>query len=104
MKELQDMSDHELLMELVREKRNSDRLRMISLIFTGTFLLILAVLFLMALPKIVSFYKSVQQMQKQLQDVEQAVKGLSESFGPETTDKIKEMLENLQKLFGFFGT
>ena len=59
MKDIEQMSDHELLMELVKEKRRNDKLRYVKYGVYGVIALVVVILCIKYVPKIVEFFKEI---------------------------------------------
>ena len=110
MKDINEMSDHEILIELLEEKRRNDRIRYIQYAFDAVVILALLVLGFIYIPKIVSFVKQVNQL---IEDSQQLVGRLNltevkidefvNSFGSDTGEKMKEFIERFEALMSRFG-
>ena len=132
-KNLENMSDRELLEELVKEKRRNDILRYVSYAFYAIVMIFILVLYFKYAPIIKQMIEDYNQIVKTVNDfsasIEQItnsidpktfekINEISESFDPSTFEKIKEFsdsfdpedfkrlkdfVEKFQKLFGAFG-
>lgn len=110
MKDINEMSDHEILIELLEEKRRNDRIRYIQYAFDAVVILALLVLGFIYIPKIVNFVKQVNQL---VEDYKQLVGRLNltevkidefmNSFGSETGVQLKEFIERFEALMSRFG-
>ena len=82
-RQLSEKTDHDLLVELVRQQQKNARTSRIAMIFLGCILAVLVVFFAMTVPKTVSTFKEIQNGMKKLQDF---------------TAKAEEEMEELDKL------
>ena len=103
MKEIEEMSDHELLMELVAEKRRNDRIRYVKYGVYGIIFLGVAVLCFIYVPKIVAFYNRVNAVMEQLDAATNSVKRVSDSISTETIEAFNSVVEAIRQLLGRFG-
>ena len=132
-KDLDSMSDRELLLELVKEKRRNDILRYVSYAFYAIIMILILIMYFKYAPmikKMIDDYNMIIGKANELSDSINAItqsfdpktiesfKQISESFDPSTFEKIKEFsdsfdpqdfvklkefVEKFQKLFGAFG-
>ena len=103
MKDYNEMSDHELLMELVKEKRRNDKIRYVRYAVYVLILLAVGILAGIYVPKVVAVIKRYNQFMDQMQ-------GLSDKVGSVVNDgtiglleSMKSVMEKLQDLLGRFG-
>lgn len=98
---IEQMTDHEMLVELLEEKRLRDKLRLIKLIGWGVVAIVLVVLAVIYVPPMVRFFKEVHDnidsISKSLESLNETV---TDAYGniTEVSDSIKEQLENLKSL------
>lgn len=82
--ETADMSDRELLMELVEEKRRAETWRYIQLVWYLIILLAVVILAVKFLPPVISFFKDLHDMlesvQQTSQEISQGYHDFTESF------------------------
>ena len=132
-KDLDSMSDRELLLELVKEKRRNDILRYVSYAFYAIIMIPILIMYFKYAPmikKMIDDYNMIIGKANELSESINAItqsfdpktiesfKQISESFDPSTFEKIKEFsdsfdpqdfvklkefVEKFQKLFGAFG-
>ena len=132
-KDLESMSDRELLLELVKEKRRNDILRYVSYAFYAIIMILILIMYFKYAPmikKMVDDYNMIIGKANQLSESIEAItnsfdpqtlqnfkvisesidpstfekiKQFSDSFDPEDFVKLKEFVEKFQKLFGAFG-
>ncbi|MBQ6334763.1 MAG: hypothetical protein IJI46_06835 [Erysipelotrichaceae bacterium] len=110
MKNIEEMSDHELLMELVAEKRRQDKLRYLKYAFYGLIGLAFVVLCYIYVPKIVEMYKAYKQMvdkvnelTSQLQGTSDKINSLIDDVSDGTIEKLKSLVDVLNSVLGRFG-
>ena len=132
-KDLDSMSNRELLLELVKEKRRNDILRYVSYAFYAIIMILILIMYFKYAPmikKMIDDYNMIIGKANELSESINAItqsfdpktiesfKQISESFDPSTFEKIKEFsdsfdpqdfvklkefVEKFQKLFGAFG-
>ncbi len=98
---IEEMTDHEMLVELLKEKRLRDKLRLVKLIVWAIVLVVLLILAFIYVPPVIQFFKEVhdnlESISKSLESLNQTV---TDAYGNITdiSDSIKEQLENLKAL------
>ena len=111
-KDIQSMSDHELLMELVAEKRKLERLRHIKEICLAVLLVIAVILGCVYIPKILAPFRQFQEMSGQLQaalnrfnasmdsyeQLSDQARGLFDQLGSLDLSKLQETMDQLRSL------
>ena len=103
MKDIENMSDHELLMELVAEKRRNDRFSYIDYGVKGVICLVVVILCFIYVPKIIEFYNKFNAVMDQLNAVSASVKRVSDSISTDTIETLNGFVEALKQLLGRFG-
>lgn len=105
MKSLEEMTDHELLMELVAEKRRQDKLRYAKYALIAVVVIVLCVGLGMIISKINEFEKNYQQFVGQLEGIagqfETMEKQVNDFFATFNDSSTKKMQELLQKIADF---
>lgn len=71
--ETADMSDRELLMELVEEKRRAETWRYIKLVWYCIILMAVVILAVKFLPPIISFFRDLHDMMENVQQTSQEI-------------------------------
>ena len=83
LKPISAMTDHEMLVELMQEKRRGDTLRNIKLVLCGVLLAVLVYLGFRYLPPAIEFFRNlndtVQKMQTGIDQVQTAADSIKES-------------------------
>lgn len=103
MKDFNEMTDHEILMELIEEKRKNDKLKTIKYAIYGTVLFLFVVALLIYVPKILKIINVYNDFIKQFNDTNTKINDLIESFDPEITKQLAEFIEQIKKMLGGFG-
>ena len=103
MKDYSQMSDHELLMELVKEKRRNDKLRYIRYGFYALILLAIIVVGAIYIPKIVAVIRRYNQFMDQMEGLNDKVSSFVNEGTIGLLDSVKSIMEKVQALFAGFG-
>ncbi len=99
-KPVEEMSERELLMELVTEKRRQDKARVVKYAVLAAVIIAIAVLAIIYVPKIVNAYKALMETYSQVQELSlEAEDALGQVEGAvekahETMDNINDTLNN----------
>ena len=122
LKPIETMSDHELLMELVREKRRADRVRCVKLAVVLVLLAAILVLCIIYVPRImetVHRYQAIMErldqaaarMDEAADQMRQASAQVTEFFGDlgensmqaweQSVEEVAELLDGLKNMFRF---
>ena len=96
-KDIQSMSDHELLMELVAEKRKLERLRHIKEICLAILLVIVVILGCVYIPKILAPFRQFQEMSGQLQAALNRFNASMDSY-EQLSDQARSLFDQLGSL------
>ena len=107
-KPIEEMSDHEMLVELLREKRRAGTLRYVKIAVYSAIIIAIGILCAIYLPPIIA-YLTVQQIQQAMQQIQSAtdsvrdtVAGIGESGADalrEASEKLNELLEKVPRFF-----
>ena len=102
-----EKSDHELLMELIEEKRKVEKIRKIKLIIWCVILALIIAGLSVVIPKIIEMYKAYQEAMKELNQILQQAQAISEELEKVDFSQYEELFKNLsglsQYLPGLFG-
>ncbi len=105
--DIADMSDREILEELLAGKRRADMFRWIKLIFWMVIFAVIIGVLIRVVPLLMEMYRSYNEMVDQTGRSLEKVNQLLENFSPETAekimehlDKISEVMERVARLFG----
>ena len=103
MKDINEMSDHELLMELVKEKRRNDRIRYVRYGINALILLTAVVVAAVYVPKIVALIDRYNRFIDQMEGLNTKVSSFMNEGTMDMMDSIRSIMEKLQNLLGKFG-
>lgn len=95
LKPISAMSDHEMLVELMQEKRRGDTLRNIKLVLLGVLLAVLVYLGFRYLPPAIAYFKGVGETIDKIQTGVDQVQTVTDSI----KDSVGGLLEKLGGLF-----
>ena len=103
MKDYSQMSDHELLMELVKEKRRSDKIRYIRYGIHALILLAVVVTGIIYVPKIVAVIRRYNAFMDQMEGLNDKVSSFVNEGTIGLLDSVRSIMEKVQSLLGRFG-
>jgi len=106
------MSDHEMLVELIEEKRRQDRVRYIKYAVWGVIAIALIVLAAIYVPKIAALYREVdgtmQEVDRTMQEINSTLRNLQDDYDylksngqevlQDAADALNSLLEKLRSL------
>lgn len=102
-KKIDEMTDHELLMELVAEKRMRDKIRYVKIGFYSVIFIALIVAGCIYIPKIVRFVnrvnediEKIERMVDEMQESMDTMKNYGKDFYNESMAKFTEGMEKLE--------
>lgn len=112
-KSIEEMTDHEMLTELLREKRREENWRYVKLGVYALIIVAIAILCAIYLPPVIAYFRrlneSIQQIQQalqQLQNTTDSVKSTVAELGESgaealhsAVDKLNELLEKVSRIF-----
>ena len=102
-KDISQMSDHELLMELIADKRRQDKLRYVKYGIVAVILVAVIVELFIYVPKVletINYYKGIiVEAEETMNMVNEVVSGIPEGLA----QKINDLVESLNKFFGIIG-
>ena len=114
MSEKELLNDHELLMELVEEKRKNEKANRIKFYLVIAFLVAMFVMVFVFLNKIYATVASYGEVMGQVEEMadqvdafiresQSSLNGLNEILNKETIDQLKSVLDKLQNIGNIFG-
>lgn len=103
MKNYEEMSDHELLMELIADKRRREKLDIIKYAMLATILVAVIVGGIIVGSKIMNTLNSYNQMILDLQNSTQNLTDMFNNFESNSSNEISSYIENLKELLKTFG-
>ena len=103
MKNYEEMSDHELLMELIADKRRREKLDIIKYAMLATILVAVIVGGIIVGSKIMNTLNSYNQMILDLQNSTQNLTDMFNNFELNNNQEMTDYLEKLKELLKTFG-
>ena len=103
MKKIEEMSDHEILVELLEDKRRNDKNRYIKYGIYAAIALVIIVLLIIYVPKVVAFINKYNQVLNDLQETNDKINEFFNTVGEGTAEKFKEITDALGSFLGKFG-
>lgn len=103
MKNYEEMTDHELLMELIADKRRREKLDIIKYAMLATILVAVIVGGIIIGSKIMNTLNSYNQMILDLQNSTQNLTDMFNNFETNSSNEISSYIENLKELLKTFG-
>lgn len=92
---IETMTDHELLMELVKDQQRRERNEKTRRYISLAVLLVIAAVLLTFVPKVIRLYHDLNDTLRQINAVAEQVNGTLEGID---TDALNDILEKLQKV------
>ena len=92
---IETMTDHELLMELVKDQQRRERNEKTRRYISLAVLLVILALLLFCVPKVIRLYRDLYDALKQINAVTEKVNGTLEGID---TDLLNDILEKLQRV------
>lgn len=103
MKDYNEMSDHEILMELLEEKRKNDKLKTVKYAIYATILVLIIVVLAIYVPKILTFINNYNDFMNQFSDINKKMDEFLNNFDPSVTKDLTAFIEQLKNLLSRFG-
>ena len=117
MRNIEEMSDHEILVELLKEKRRNEIERYVRYVVTGALVLGLIIMGAIYIPKIIAFTErlknlmteaqimadSISSFTKEMGDFTGRIDEFTGSFDPDLFKKLDNITNEIQMLFNIFG-
>ena len=106
MKDYNSMTDHEILMELLQDKRRNDRNRYIKYALIGIIALLVVGALMVYIPKIVAIINKYNEIMDKLNQIDTHIDTIFDKFDFNALEDIKELMSKIQTLiskisFGF---
>ena len=92
---IETMTDHELLMELVKDQQRREKKEKTRRYISLAVLLVILALLLFCVPKVIRLYRDLYDALKQINAVTEKVNGTLEGID---TDLLNDILEKLQRV------
>ena len=95
LKPITAMTDHEMLVELMREKRRNDRARNIRYMILGAIVVLIAILLFRYLPPVIRYFQSLHATLDKIQSGVDQVQGVTDGI----RNTVGELWDKLANLF-----
>ncbi|MBP5749714.1 MAG: hypothetical protein J6X24_02890 [Firmicutes bacterium] len=95
LKPIAAMTDHEMLVELMQEKRRNDRARNIKYMIAGAIVLLIIILLIRYLPPAVRYFRSLTDSLNTIRSGVDSVRGVADNVN----DKVNSHWDNLASFF-----
>ena len=95
LKPIAAMSDHEMLVELMTEKRRNDRARNIKYMIAGAILLLVIILLIKYLPPAIRYFRSLNESLETIRGGVETVRNAADNMN----DKVNALWDKLANLF-----
>ena len=92
-----NMTDHELLEELVLQGRRAERMSRIKICLVVVLLLLVAILALVYVPKIMAPIRQLNESMNEIRGAMEKAQTILNEFDGETIDKFKQTMESLSE-------
>ncbi len=102
MKKIEEMSDRELLEELLKEKRKNQILRYIGCAILLAVAIFIYVEAMKYIPMIRDFVDRSNKLMAELEETSNQINGMVDSLNDGTIEKLKEMIDKLSELMNIF--
>ena len=94
-KDLDSMSDRELLLELVKEKRRNDILRYVSYAFYAIIMILILIMYFKYAPMIKKMIDDYNMIIGKANELSESINAITQSFDPKTIESFKRFLNHL---------
>ena len=95
LKPIAAMSDHEMLVELMHEKRRNDRARNIQYMIAGAVLVLIVILLIRYLPPAIRYFKNLNESLETIRGGVDTVRGVADNVN----EKINSLWDKLATIF-----
>ena len=97
LKNTENMTDHELLEELVLQGRRAEKMGRIKICLVAVLLLLVAVLALVYIPKIMAPIRQLNESMNEIRGAVEKTQTFLDAFDEETIDNFKQTMESLSE-------
>ena len=102
-KAVEEMSDREILEELLKEKRLNETLRNIRLAVLIVVIIALIYAGCIVVPKLIELYDKLIYMSNEINAVTSEVSQLADSIDPQMIENLNNITEKIQEVLKIFG-
>jgi len=103
MKRIEEMSDHELLMELIEDKRRNDKIRFIIYAVFATIAVLIIGVMLVYIPRMIQFMNQYKALMEDLENATNSIKDLKDSLDFDSLSGVQDMISKVQEIMAKFG-
>ena len=103
MKRIEEMSDHELLMELIEDKRRNDKIRFIIYAVFATLAVLIIGVMLVYIPRMIQFMDQYKALMEDLENATNSIKDLKDSLDFDSLSGVQDMISKVQEILAKFG-
>ena len=103
MKRIEEMSDHELLMELIEDKRRNDKIRFIIYAVFATLAVLIIGVMLVYIPRMIQFMDQYKALMEDLENATNSIKDLKDSLDFDSLSGVQDMISKVQEIMAKFG-
>ena len=103
MKRIEEMSDHELLMELIEDKRRNDKIRFIIYAVFATLAVLIIGVMLVYIPRMIQFMNQYKALMEDLENATNSIKDLKDSLDFDSLSGVQDMISKVQEILAKFG-
>lgn len=103
MKRIEEMSDHELLMELIEDKRRNDKIRFIIYAVFATLAVLIIGVMLVYIPRMIQFMNQYKALMEDLENATNSIKDLKDSLDFDSLSGVQDMISKVQEIMAKFG-
>lgn len=103
MKKIEQMTDHEMMVELMNDKRRRDLYRTIKIICAVLVIAAVVVIAIMYVPKIITLVNEEKSLMAKVNELSEKAGGVFDSLGDGTMQQLKDMVESLSSLLKKLG-
>ncbi|MBR2824794.1 MAG: hypothetical protein IKE51_00785 [Solobacterium sp.] len=97
-----DKTDHELLLELLEDKRKRDRNRKIKIVLWIIVAVVVGVLLMRIVPNLIKMYESYQHAMQQIESITEQYQNIQEIINNQDFSGYQEAIEQIQEYSQFF--
>ena len=103
MKKISEMSEHEMLEELMKDKRRRDVFDRIKIATAGVVIIVLVVLAVIYVPKAITLINQGRELAGKINGLVDQTSGVMDKLGDGTIDRLRETIEALSSLLKKLG-
>ena len=98
-----EMSDHEMLVELMKDKKKRDTWRIVRIAAAVVIVAVIAVMALKYVPRIIALAEEAQNLMGRINSMVDQVGGVMDNLGEDSLNQLKSSIEKLNSLLSLFN-